>query len=479
MNIRLTPYQYEKSKNLQYSIAIIKLVKNIKKLFDITPKYQKYTVLSLLTGIVDKKSLKSEGFNFSETMYRTAKRKINDDKIEKRNINIPESKKPKTELVKNMVINELKNHSEITSSFYYKQPVYNLQETKHQIFLKIKRENPVLKLSRTKFYELCPKNFQYRKKKTDMCDICVNGKKLIKKFGKNSKNEDICFYKNHLKLNKIQKENLQNKINKLEENECIVITDFKENFKIGGGPVELAQTFYNKSQITNLGFCVIYRKNDLVIKKYINYLSNVISHNSNFVKIAIGKLINKYLPMYKKIHFWSDNAGHFRSSELLKYILVDLCNNGIETSMNYFVEYHGKTILDGHFGLLQKVFNFNEKKEEITTIDQVIRIFKNEFFKYETEAYFESIDDIETQEYIEKIKINQPKSYLSFIQEKGAIFGNSVSNFIKEKYNKIKLKFIKIKEKRCVKYAPKLKNNNDWKISSLKRQIMDKRVEFW
>ena len=71
---------------------------------------------------------------------------------------------------------------------YRNNLVYNLQESKLFIYNKIKKENPQVNLSLTKYYKLCPKNFQYSKKKTDMCDICINGKKLTKKNDKKNEN---------------------------------------------------------------------------------------------------------------------------------------------------------------------------------------------------------------------------------------------------------------------------------------------------
>ena len=40
----------------------------------------------------------------------------------------------------------------------------------------------------------------------------------------------------------------------LNKKECSLIMDFKENFKIGGDPIETSKIFYNKSQVSCLGF---------------------------------------------------------------------------------------------------------------------------------------------------------------------------------------------------------------------------------
>ena len=55
-----------------------------------------------------------------------------------------------------------------------------MEKPKWAIYYEIKAENPDLKLSLSKFYKLCPKYFKKPKKMTDMCRICVDGKKAEK-----------------------------------------------------------------------------------------------------------------------------------------------------------------------------------------------------------------------------------------------------------------------------------------------------------
>ena len=175
--------------------------------------------------------------------------------------------------------------------------------------------------------------------------------------GENSRDKRIKFFKDHKELNQDQKTYYRQKIQNLEQDECIVVMDFKQNFKIGGGPVEMSQSFYNKSSISCLGFCVIYKVSGEVKRTYYDYLSEVISHDSHFVINCLKKLEAENLERFSKIHFWSDNAGHFRSEELRSYILLEIPTRNFTTSQNFFVEYHGKSDIDGHFGLLQKIFN--------------------------------------------------------------------------------------------------------------------------
>ena len=446
----------QNNQKLIYSKMLTKIVENLLKLFKKTEINQRNEILSVLTDIIPKKILRKKGFVFSDTMHRTAKRKNCEIEIDDLETN-KSQKKAKNDHEK-LIINKLKEYSEKSSKLYRNNLVYNLQESKLFIYNKIKQENPEINLSRTKFYKSCPKNFQYIKKKTDMCDVCINGKKLEKK--KETKNEKYGYYKQHLDLNKRQKSNFKNKISALKEKECIVIMDFKENFKIGGGPVESSQTFYNKSQVSCLGFCIIYKEKEVVKRKYIDFLSKIITHDSHYVTQCIQSLKIKYLKEFEAVHFWSDNAGHFRSSEVMNYILLDLPEKKLATSMNFFVEYHGKSDIDGHFGVLQKAFRICENKQDILSLEHLLYCFKSYFANVSTDVAFEVYKETKRKGTIKKVSIKQPKTYLSLLSRNRYIFGSSMSTFDVSKYQNVDFKIVYKKETRKSKYAPEIKNRD-------------------
>ena len=170
-------------------------------------------------------------------------------------------------------------------------------------------------------------------------------KKINKENDKKDVNK-IEYYYNHLRLNKEQKKNFKEKIMNLNEKECCLIMDFKEYFIIGGGPIEISQIFYNKSQVFCLGFCLIYKEDNQIKRKYYNYLSKIITHDSYFVIKCLKSFQLKYLSCYNKVNFWSDNSGNFRSAELMNYILLELPKKRLEITMNFFVEYHGKSDIE-------------------------------------------------------------------------------------------------------------------------------------
>lgn len=309
-----------------------------------------------------------------------------------------------------------------------------------------------------------------------MCDICVNGKKLEKRLGENSRDKRLKFFRDHKDLNQEQKGYFYQKINCLEENECVVLMDFKQSFKVGGGPVEISQSFYNKSSISCLGFCVIYKVAGEVKRSYYNYLSEVITHDSFFVVNCIRLMEGENLERFSKIHFWSDNAGHFRSQELRRFILLELPRKGYIISQNFFVEYHGKSDMDGHFGLLQKVFNEYERKNDTSSIHCVLFCFLEYFLEAPTDATFEIYEDPGRQELIQKLQIKNHKQYMSFLSDSGTVYGKSVSTFEGTSYRKLEHKLTSSRDKRERKKAPKINNNGAWEVSPFQFKIMGQRM---
>ena len=74
MRLNFEPILSENQQNIRNSLIIHQLVKNVLKLFNKTPKYEKYAVLSIVADLISKKELRKNGFVFSDTMFRTSKK---------------------------------------------------------------------------------------------------------------------------------------------------------------------------------------------------------------------------------------------------------------------------------------------------------------------------------------------------------------------------------------------------------------------
>ena len=81
---------------------------------------------------------------------------------------------------------------------------------------------------------------------------------------------------------KINRENfLKKSIENTTNTSCVIILDFKQNFKIGDGLIETNQQFYDKKQISVLGFAIYYKdNNNNLITRYVDFLSEILSHDS-------------------------------------------------------------------------------------------------------------------------------------------------------------------------------------------------------
>ena len=73
--------------------------------------------------------------------------------------------------------------------------------------------------------------------------------------------------------------------------------DFKENIKIGGGPIEITYDYYHKQYISVLGTCIIYKdENGNTKTKYIDFFSEILNHDSKYTSDCLYSLLklNKY-----------------------------------------------------------------------------------------------------------------------------------------------------------------------------------------
>jgi hypothetical protein len=169
--------------------------------------------------------------------------------------------------------------------------------------------------------------------------------------------------------------------NNLRGDEVMIIFDFKENIKLGKGPVELNHEFYHRQQCSVYGCQVIYYNQIYQKVKTVNvdFFSDILSHDGVFVQDCLQKLLeNIYdlcpgLGRINKINFWSDVGNHFRSQEVAHYLLVEVKKRfNIDVNWDTFVECHGKSTVDSHFGVLSQWMKDLENHKKIDTVEQLI-----------------------------------------------------------------------------------------------------------
>lgn len=206
-------------------------------------------------------------------------------------------------------------------------------------------------------------------------DLSIKKLPLPKSIKENLESIDL-----HEKFYKHQNKEYISDINNLDNNSCVIVIDYKENFKIGGGPIETNNCFYEKIPISLLGFAIAFKENEKIKYEYHDFLSEILSHDSLFSgQCLISLLKNNKFKNIKNIKVWTDNGNHFRSYEFLYYLFKEVPKIIKGTiKFNRFVECHGKSIVDGHFGVLSKIFKQKENEMYIKNINDLKMVFERE-----------------------------------------------------------------------------------------------------
>lgn len=182
-----------------------------------------------------------------------------------------------------------------------------------------------------------------------------------------------------------QRRSFNEKRIEIQPDELMIVVDFKENIRLGGGPEECGQDYFTRQQCSVLGMAVVYWNQ--VIKQpsveYIDFFSDILSHDALFVSSCIGNVLHNFINRkfrnlnLKKVHFWNDTGRHFQCGELAHYLLkVVPVEYNIQVTWNFFGEHHGKSIVDGHFGMLSKLIKDIENWHQVRTMDDLIFLLR-------------------------------------------------------------------------------------------------------
>lgn len=250
----------------------------------------------------------------------------------------------------------------------------------HKMFV---TQNPLHNICYSTFRSRKPFNFRQSRNKVDMCEICVAATKneqAIKKqefqssqsnlnseplsnhsngeaegnFSKSTLDShmsvgqvssekvqtnvftthDLETHQSNMKLYELHKKIFQTQRNCFNSDrkdpnpdELVITCDFKENLVVGGvGPVEVGKDFFDRTQVSCLGFCLNYKNGEKTETKYYDFLSHVLSHNALFVKECVIQLMETVKQLLGDIHvvnFWFDCGNHFRNYELLSFLLCE------------------------------------------------------------------------------------------------------------------------------------------------------------
>jgi len=137
--------------------------------------------------------------------------------------------------------------------------------------------------------------------------------------------------------------------------------------------------FYRMVQCSVLGLCLIHKSADGVVHKdYFDFFSSILSHDSLFAKDCLGKLVmDPAFPRLTSLSIWTDCGPHFHSFEFAHAVLRELPERlSMPVQWNFFGEYHGKSLVDGHFGHLSRWLSEGEKSRPVDNVQSCIDLIQ-------------------------------------------------------------------------------------------------------
>ena len=109
----------------------------------------------------------------------------------------------------------------------------------------------------------------------------------------------------------------------------------------------------------------------------------ILSHDALFVLNCLSNALDNFIKFKyqnsnrKKVHSCNDTGRHFQCGKLAHYLLnIVPVEYNIQVTWNSFGEYHGKSIVDGHFGLLSRILKHIENWDQVRTIDDLIFLLR-------------------------------------------------------------------------------------------------------
>lgn len=483
--------------NEKFNFAILQ---NIKDLMESSPRKHLPALRSLITGQYSLAQLEAFGISMTRNEYTYSRKIKNQNKSTLKNYEraVPPSKeKIKKEKIKKIIAELLKNSfptsqpikkdlKEIYYEIEKEMPEYStkikfsLNKTKKEIYEKMFFNNEITIAQKT-FYNLIPSNFIKSKKETDKCNICNPLKKLQKKEDDYRKDglvvpeklkSEIKVIKNHKKFQEHQKNQYDKDVNDLKQDDAIIVLDFKENIKVGGGPIETSQCFYDKTPVSVLGFALITKKDNIVNYEYHDFLSEILSHDSLFAgECLINLLKSDRCKNIKNLKIWSDNGNHFRSQEFLHFVFNEASKIIKEDiKLNRFVECHGKSVVDGHFGVLTRTFKQKEKELYIKNIHDLKKVFENEEYRKNNSLEREKSSNISQKSFFYiydrisrgmkyQLKIKDLALCLSYTMIDRKLFASPLTFSCISNYREIEYNVVSSDDKRSTKRSEDTLNN--------------------
>ena len=176
---------------------------------------------------------------------------------------------------------------------------------------------------------------------------------------------------------------------------------------------------------------------------------------------------------FSEVCFWSDSGPHFRSAELMHFIYHQLPHiHDARYFVNFFVEYNGKSVVDGHFGVLSRWFTEGEAVRDIHSITDLVNWFREKVGGQggqhgggqpsggqqgygRSQVMFDVYEHSSLRDTIHKLTVNNFRSFLSFFRDGNKLLASTLSTLNPLNYAEVTFKTATVKDKRQTKRAPK------------------------
>ena len=98
----------------------------------------------------------------------------------------------------------------------------------------------------------------------------------------------------------------------IQPDELMVIVDFKENNRLGGGSAECWQDYFTRQQCSVLGMAVVYwnQVKQQPSVEYVDFFSDILSHDALFVSNCLSNVLDNFIKFkYQNLNLKKCTSG--------------------------------------------------------------------------------------------------------------------------------------------------------------------------
>ena len=232
----------------------------------------------------------------------------------------------------------------------------------------------------------------HTKNRTDLCSVCFIYETFNKEMRKkecrgeektpNEKKFETLF-REHVRQYQVQRRRMGENMSSLQNNQRLILMDYKENYKLPITKNQEGRAWYNKTQVTCLSFLVYQKSSSGDMNKTVfTYLSPCLSDTGSFTLQCLERVLkDEVFRDCTEVILWSDGGPHFRCKEVVGRVLSDRFSThyGMRFVINYFAPSHGKSEIDSVFGLFSRIVKDYMPVSTIRDANDLCEFFTSKF----------------------------------------------------------------------------------------------------